>query len=287
MKKILLTGITSTHIWPTLEELSQREGIEVFGIKPPKAKTPVGDNIFASCITDLESLTEIYEKVHPTHILHGAGVCDLDACEGDPERAHRLNVMGTQNILSLKKPDQYFLYCSADLVFSGKNPPAQGYDESANPDPVSVVGKTLRLAEQEVLKDENNGLIRIGLPMGTSIQGKKGAVDWIEGRFKANKPATLFYDEYRSPIYLEEMGKLIADIFLEEPTGIYHAGGPKKASLYEMGEEILTYGDYDSSCLKGRYVHEQEVGPPRILDVSLNSTKAIELVGWEPRPWPR
>ena len=121
--------------------------------------------------------------------------------------------------------------------------------------------------------------------MGPSIQGKKGAVDWIEGRFKKNKPATLFFDEFRSATPTDDMGKMICELFLHEVTGYYHVAGPSTVSLYEMGKIILEYDNYDHSLLTGIYIEEEKNGPPRIYDVSLNSDKAYDKLGWKPKPW--
>ncbi len=282
--RVLCTGITSTHAWPAFCELAKLKHIELFGIRPPKAKLPVGENIFDVCITDKEQITEIVEKINPTHVLHAAGVCDLDGCEGDPVRAERINVQGTKLLSSLTQ-DAYFMYCSADLVFSGVNPPPGGYEEHHEPDPVSVVGRTLLAAEMEVQKHPKWAIVRIGLPMGPSIQGKKGAVDWIESRFKKGRPVTLFFDEFRSATRTDDIGKMICELFMHEVTGYYNVAGPSTVSLYDMGKIILKYDSYDHSLLTGIYIKEEKNGPPRVYDVSLNAEKTISKLGWKPKPW--
>ncbi len=284
IKRVLCTGITSTHAWPAFCELAKLQHIELFGIRPPKAKEPVGNHVFSACITDEKEISKIVQKVKPTHVLHAAGVCDLDGCEADPERAERINVQGTK-LLSRLTQNAYFMYCSADLVFSGKNPPENGYAEHHTPDPVSVVGKTLLAAEEETRQHPKWSIVRIGLPMGPSIQGKKGAVDWIEGRFKKNKPATLFFDEFRSATPTDDIGKMICELFLHEVTGYYHVAGPSTVSLYEMGKIILEYDNYDHSLLTGIYIKEEKNGPPRIFNVSLNSNKTYNKLGWKPKFW--
>ncbi|MGL1901760.1 MAG: sugar nucleotide-binding protein [Fibrobacterales bacterium] len=285
-KRILCTGITAIHTWPAFCALLENESHEVFGIKPPKAKVPSGPNIFSASLNNPEDYKKIFEEVQPTHVLHAAGVCDLDGCEADPARAHRINVDGAALIRELSH-NAYLMYCSADLVFSGVTPPQEGYAESHVPDPVSVVGKTYLLAEKEIEKHPRSAIVRMGLPMGPSIQGSKAAVDWIEGRFKKNRTVTLFYDEYRSAIHTDDVGEIITQLFNKEVTGLYHAGGPRPVSLYEMGDVISQYCEtYDKSLLKGRYTHEEKNGPPRVKNVHMDSSRVYSLLGWTPKLWP-
>lgn len=273
-------------MWPTYCELRKRDDIDLFTIKPPKAKDPSGPGIFAASFSNAEEIKHIYDTVKPTHVLHGAGICDLDASESRPEWTHLINVIGTRLISQLAK-DAYFMYCSADLVFSGVNHPANGYAEDSQPDPVSVVGKTLALAEKEVMQHNNSAILRVGLPMGDSVQGYKGPIDWIENRFKRNLPVTLFYDEFRSAIHTDDIGKMIAELFMREVRGIYHVGGPEPVSLYQMGQVISEYSPaYDKNLLKGRYTREEVGGPPRVINVHMDSSKTYQTLGWKARKWP-
>jgi dTDP-4-dehydrorhamnose reductase len=285
-KRILCTGITAIHAWPAFCKLLEEESNEIYGIKPPKAKAPSGPNIYAASLGDPDAYRKIFKEVQPTHVLHAAGVCDLDGCEADPARAHRINVEGARLIRELSA-NAYLLYCSADLVFSGVQPPAGGYTESHVPDPVSVVGKTYLLAEHEISQHPRAAIVRMGLPMGPSIQGSKAAVDWIEGRFKKSLQVTLFYDEFRSAIHTDDVGNIITQLFNREVTGLFHAGGPKAVSLYEMGDVISAYNDnYDKSLLRGRYTHEEQNGPPRVKNVHMDSSVVYSLLGWTPKLWP-
>ena len=160
-------------------------------------------------------------------MLHAAGVCDLDVCEARPQYAHNINVNGARSIVSVFSDSCYIMYMSADLVFSGNNTSARGYAETDRPDPVSVVGKTYVLAEKEIAKAPRHAIIRIGLPMGDSIQGKKGAIDFIEGRLKRGLPMSLFHDEYRSCIACEDLADAVVSLFSMEVEGLFHVGGPQ------------------------------------------------------------
>ena len=44
--------------------------------------------------------------------------------------------------------------------------------------------------------------------MGVSFNGHAGAIDWIQSRFKHRRPATLYFDEVRTPTYTDCLNPL-------------------------------------------------------------------------------
>jgi|WetSurMetagenome_2_1015567.scaffolds.fasta_scaffold09781_2 dTDP-4-dehydrorhamnose reductase len=284
--RVLVTGITSIHGWPIFQKFQSVIPSDcLFGIRPPSMAIPDHGNAAAICVTDNFELTRLRDDFKPTHVLHAAGVCDLDACEAKPEYAHNINVNGAKAIASVFSESCYIMYLSADLVFSGNNASGLGYSEDDKPDPVSVVGKTYMMAEKEIAKAKRHAIVRIGLPMGDSIQGKKGAIDFIEGRLKRGLPMSLFHDEYRSCIGCEDLAEATASLFFMEAKGLYHVGGPRPVSLYEIGERILKRGNYKKEALRKLSRRDEVNGPPRIGNVHLNSRKAENLLGRQFKPW--
>lgn len=285
-RKILLTGITSIHGWPIYNKLvSVFSPDRVFGVRPPRVVYPQGKNIVSGCVTDASLFEEINRAFAPTHVLHAAGVCDLDMCEDAPEKAHAINAFGAKNIIDVFGASCYIMYLSADLVFSGKNPPSGGYCEDHAPDPVSVVGKTYCAAEENMKKAITGTIVRIGLPMGESVQGEKGALDFIEGRFRRNLPMTLFHDEWRSCIHCDELAEIVVALLLREEQGLFHAGGPKPVSLYEIGQRIIDRGGYDPKLLKKLSRLDEKNGPPRVGNVHMNSSKVEKVLGRKIKEW--
>ena len=286
-RRILCTGITSIHGWPVFSALQKRfHHDQLYGIRPPHAKSPAADTIEAACMSDAAVFERIQKAFNPTHILHMAGVCDLDMCEDEPDKAYAINTIGAKNIVDVFGNDAYIMFLSADLVFSGNNPPSGGYTESHVPTPVSVVGKTFFEAEKHVAAAPRAATLRLGLPMGDSVQGEKGAIDFIEGRFKRGLPMTLFYDEWRSCIACTELADIVVELFLRETAGLYHCGGPRPASLYDIGEWIIKRGKYDPKLLKKLSRLEEKNGPPRMGNVHLNSGKLEQLLKRKISAWP-
>jgi dTDP-4-dehydrorhamnose reductase len=284
--RILITGITSIHGWPIYKKLRSLHGLEhLLGIRPPDMLMPDDENATSICMTDLDRLMEVKSTFHPTHILHAAGVCDLDACEQNPQFAYDINVRGARNIVSAFSDSCYIMYLSSDLVYSGNTNQSLGYFETDPPDPVSIVGKTYVQAEKEIAKSDRCSIIRIGLPMGDSIQGKKGAVDFIKNRLKRGLPMSLFHDEYRSCIGCDDLADAITSLFSMEVTGLFHMGGPHALSLYEIGERILKRGNYRREALRRLSRADENNGPPRIGNVHLNSGKAEQVLGRFIQQW--
>ena len=284
--RILITGITSIHGWPIYQKLQALVSPDrLFGIRPPGTTIPGCPNTASVCITDADELARLRSDFRPTHVLHAAGVCDLDACEAKPLYAHNINVNGATSIVTAFSGLCYIMYLSADLVFSGDNASSLGYQETDDPDPVSVVGKTYVMAEREIAKASRHAIVRIGLPMGDSLQGKKGAIDFIEGRLKRGLPMSLFHDEYRSCIGCDDLADAVISLFSLEVEGLFHVGGPRPVSLYEIGERILTRGNYGRESLRKWSRKDDVHGPPRIGNVHLNSGKAERLLGRGFKDW--
>jgi dTDP-4-dehydrorhamnose reductase len=284
--RVLITGVTSIHGWPVYKQLKNVVPPDrLFGVRPPAVKIPDCSNVASVCMTDDRALARLCEEFRPTHLLHAAGVCDLDMCEAQPHFAHAINVQGARNIVSVFAASCYIMYLSADLVFSGNAPSPQGYSETDPPDPVSVVGKTYALAEKEIAYAPRHSIVRLGLPMGRSIQGEKGAVDFIESRLRRGLPMSLFHDEYRSCIDCEDLADAVVSLFAMEAQGIFHVGGPRAVSLYKIGEQILKRGNYHSAALRKWSRADDVNGPPRIGNVHLNSAKAERLLGRSIKQW--
>jgi dTDP-4-dehydrorhamnose reductase len=130
-------------------------------------------------------------------------------------------------------------------------------------------------------------ILRISLPMGISFNGHAGAIDWIQSRFKKDRPATLYFDEIRTPTYTDCLNEVCEIALASEITGLYHAGGPRRLSLYNIAQIINRVGGYDPHLLIGCPRIQAGPIPPRAGNVSLNSNKLADSLGYEPfDPWP-
>jgi dTDP-4-dehydrorhamnose reductase len=130
-------------------------------------------------------------------------------------------------------------------------------------------------------------VLRISLPMGISLNGHAGAIDWIQSRFKKHRPATLYFDEIRTPTYTDCLSPLCDAVLASGLTGLYHAGGPRALSLYQIAQIISRVGGYRPEDLRGCPRIAAGPIPPRAGNVSMDSGRLAAALGFQPfDPWP-
>ena len=71
-------------------------------------------------ITDADCVQNWMQQNKPEAVLHCAAVSDTGACQREPERTEKINVVGCVNLASAcAKHDAKFIFCSSDQVYSG------------------------------------------------------------------------------------------------------------------------------------------------------------------------
>jgi len=284
---ILVTGVAGVAGYNAFHYLRERYPGRVIAIRREKYWTLHGPGIVACDAEDRAALRRLFRKHRFGSVLNCAGSCKLKSCELDPAMAERVNVQGVANLLDMMEEHHARLvHLSIDLVFSGRG---TGWRTEHDPvDPVTVYGDTMARAEHLVLSRRADAcVLRISLPMGVSFNGHAGAIDWIQSRFKQNKPATLYYDEIRTPTYTDCLNRVIEDVVHRDLAGLFHAGGPRSLSLFQIAQIVNRVGGYDPDCLMGCLRREAGPLPPRAGDVSLDSRRLAAALGYEPfDSWP-
>jgi dTDP-4-dehydrorhamnose reductase len=275
---LLITGVAGVQGFNAFHYFRARYGDRVIGLRPIKNWPLVDDGIVPCDMEDTRSFRQVVEQYGIRSVLSCGGSCALKSCELDPQMADRVNVQSIRAMLDSIDPGLRLVHTSIDLVFSGN---AGGdYLEDDPTDPVTVYGKTMVEGERMIVeRHDNYCILRISLPMGVSFNGHAGAIDWIQNRFACGLPATLYYDEVRTPTYVDCLHEVFERVLTSDITGIYHAGGPRKVSLFEIAQVINRVGGYDPDLLHGCYRIEAGPIPPRAGDVTMDSSKLTAAFG--------
>ncbi len=284
---LLITGIAGVAGYNAFGHFRKKFGDQVIGLRPVKNWPLSGESIVACDIEDESRFKELIDKYQIRSILNCGGSCALKSCELDPQMAERVNVDGVRSLLkAIDRSDIQLLHLSIDLVYSGRGD--GDHVETDLPDPVTVYGRTMVDAERLIQETRPEScILRISLPMGVSFNGHAGAIDWIQSRFAKNKPATLYYDEIRTPTYVECLNETIEEVIARKISGLFHAGGKVKLSLFQIAQIVNRVGGYDPEHLMGCPRIEAGPMPPRAGNVTLNSDKLAKALGRSPfLNWP-
>jgi dTDP-4-dehydrorhamnose reductase len=284
---LLITGITGVAGYNALHYFRKRYPGQVIGIRPRQTWRLTGDDVVALDAEDAHGVRALFDRHRFGAVLNCVGNCALKSCELDPAMAQQVNVDSAAAVTAgARSHGSRLVHLSSDLVFSGTG--AGNHVESDPVDPVTVYGKTMVAAETVVRSaDPDAAILRISLPMGPSFNRHAGAIDWIQSRFRAGRPATLYIDEVRSCTYTEDLDRVFERFLAGTESGLHHLGGPRAVTLYQIGQIVNRVGGYDPHLLKGCPRRLAGPVPPRAGNVSMSSAKLIARLGSNPfRPWP-
>ncbi len=285
---LLITGVSGVAGYNAFHYFHARHPGQVIGLRPRQTFRLNGPGIVALDAEDAAGMRWLFDEFGFRSVLNAVGNCALKSCELDPAMAHVLNVASAAMLIdNALRHRTRVVHLSSDLVFSGTK---QGNHVETDPiDPVTIYGKTMAQAEG-LFADRypHAAVLRISLPMGPSFNRHAGAIDWIQSRFRNGRPATLYFDEVRSCTYCDDLNRVFERFLVGDENGLFHLGGPRANTLYQIAQVVNRVGDYDPVLLKGCPRLEAGPMPPRAGNVSMNSDKLIRL--WDGvtpfRPWP-
>ncbi|MCC5876096.1 MAG: SDR family oxidoreductase [Candidatus Sumerlaeia bacterium] len=234
-------------------------------------------------LLDFPKVTELFAQEKPDFVFHGAGATSIGACQNNPSATEALNVGVTRHLLHLTTGR--LLFCSTDLVFEGTEAP---YDEKSTPKPLHEYGSQKLTAELDVLGTPRGVVIRLPLVLGQPGKWGSSALTWMVDALKQQKPVNLFHDEWRSPVWVEDVARACEVIFttakdtVPQPA-IYHAAGADRLNRVEMGEMACRAFGLDASLIRPLSRLDVPGGEQRARDVSLKNNQLAAL-GWKPTP---
>lgn len=202
----------------------------------------------------IESFEEIIEFFNPANVINCAALTDVDLCEENPESAERVN--GDAPGAIARRCDDFdirFVHVSTDYVFDGTE--REPYDESAQPNPIQVYGKTKLKGEQLVRQHSDECLIpRLSFVWGIhrDTSSMAGFPSWVTSRINESLEVPLFVDQWISPTRAGQAAETILELILEGVGGVYHVASSSCVTPFEFGQLLLEYLDINTSGVLNR-----------------------------------
>ncbi|MFH1594016.1 MAG: dTDP-4-dehydrorhamnose reductase [Candidatus Omnitrophota bacterium] len=245
-EKILVTGSCGMLGAYLVSELYSDYDIIALDIRrsPFHAAWPVE---YIECdITDRKRTGQRINGAKPDLVIHAAAWTDVDGCEGDPDRANKVNGEGTGNVVaSLKESSVPIIYISTDFVFDGKK--RRSYTEDDVVGPLSVYGRSKVEGEKRVAALKRYAIVRTSWLYGAN---GKNFVDAILKRAETEREFKVVDDQTGCPTYAKDLAKAIK-IFIKSPwqPGIYNISNSGRVSWFGYAKEIIRSAGIDGVAI--------------------------------------
>jgi dTDP-4-dehydrorhamnose reductase len=228
---------------------------------------------------DVGDRDQVYQAIlalQPDAVVHAGAWTAVDACESDPERAYRVNALGTRWVADAsRRAGAHLCYVSTDYVFDGtKDDPYVEWDPT---NPQSVYGRSKWGGEQEVAAHAPGAsVVRTSWVCGEHGHNMVKTVLSL-----ADRPHLAFVDDQRGcPSFTADLAVAIRRLTVSRLPGVFHVTNQGAVSWYELVRDILEVAGHDPEIVKP--ISTAELDPPRPAPRPANSVldnAALRLAG--------
>lgn len=228
-------------------------------------------------LTAIDRIESFIEAVYPDAIIHNAAMTLVDECEQKSDQAFLTNVMATAEIARIaKRRSIRLIYVSSDMVFDGKK---GNYREDDDVNPVNYYGKTKVLAEESIKSVCKDYVIaRSALIYGGAITSSNSFVEKTLHHIRKGQPINLFYDQYRSPILVDNLAEALVELAEHPFIGTIHLGGSERLNRYDFGLIMADIFHFSITLLNCCSMYDFVTPAKRPQDVSLNISRARDIL---------
>lgn len=236
-----------------------------------------------------DSMVAVVQEFKPEIVIHTAGVRGLK----DTELSHRINIGGLVSFLDvldaqLGEGGYNFTYISTDLVYAHSDGVISEHDAELNP--IGTYATEKVEAEELLQTRRQRTSLNLAIVRGPFIYGWNLYHDTsynnnffiqMVTKLSAGESPTLFDDEFRTPVYIEDASHIIVGAalkFAREP----HAEGSRVFNLtsgevitrYEFGLEICKAFGFDCKLVDRKTLHD---GNPEMAELAKRRPQRIHL----------
>ena len=225
---------------------------------------------------DLNNLRELLEKEKPDVLVNTMGYSNIDFCELNKSDTEMLHVEVTEKICKLCEnigTKQIFL--SSDYVFDGEK---GNYSEDDVPNPVNYYGLSKLKAEQLILKNPINTIIRTSVIYDWDYRAR--FFNSVIKNLQSNQAINATTDVYNSVTFLDNLVESIFKVITLNQNGIFHVVDSACVNRFEFAEMIAKIFRLDKNLIKTVSVQDEPKNiAKRPKNACLNNSKAKKELG--------
>lgn len=184
-------------------------------------------------VADRDAVLAAITATRPDVVVNAAAWTAVDACEGDPDRAFRLNALAVRHVADgARRAGAHVCHLSTDYVFDGDQP--DPYREWDPPCPRSVYGRSKLGGEQEL--DPGSTIVRTSWVCGAH---GSNMVKTILRLASEHDQLTFVSDQRGHPTFAADLASAIRDLVVARLPGLFHITNQGAVSWYEFAQEVL------------------------------------------------
>lgn len=214
-------------------------------------------------------------------VIHPAAYTNVDGCARDPDRAYRVNALGTRYVaLACQALDASLVYISTNEVFDGAA--SSPYLEYDRPAPINPYGFSKWAGEQAVRELLHRFyIVRVAWLFG----GERNFVRTVLRLASERNEIAMVVDEIGSPTYAPDAAAAIARLVEMPYYGTYHLVNEGFCSRYEFAAAVLRLAGRADVTLRpislAEYQRSSRVPPYTPLRNVAAAALGIRLRPWE------
>jgi dTDP-4-dehydrorhamnose reductase len=206
-------------------------------------------------ITDRGQVEAAVTGARPEVVVNAAAWTAVDDCEGDPDRADRINGRAVGGLVeAVERVGGRLVQISTDYVFDGRLD--RPYVETDRPNPRSAYGRSKLMGEQATR------------PTDTIIR-----TSWVCGRHGPNMVKTVLRlagshpvlrfvdDQVGHPTLAADLASMVTRLVDEERPGLFHVTNQGAVSWFAFAREVLAAAGLDPERVEP--VSTADLDPPR------------------------
>lgn len=283
-QSILVTGASGFVGEKLLTKLVEFGCRQVVGTQFTRLVEVPGATLVPVDLRDQRAVDRLFRDLKPKLVFHCAALTDPGFCEREPESAEAAIVHVAEHLISARNkhtPETRLISLSTDMVFNGKG---RHYSEADAPTPISVYGRCKAKADAQMLAESATVVLRPALIYGEPSTHHGSFLAWMIQTLAEGKPLRLFSDEYRSPVYVGDLLELMIRAGSQPQThSLYNVGGAERLSRVEMGEVLCRQFGFSEELILSVTLEAAGLQGTRPADVSLDSSRANQTFGFQPR----
>lgn len=212
-------------------------------------------------LTDGAAVRRLVVQIRPGAIIH-------TAYRKDGPLAHQVTAEGTRALAEAATAvGARLVHVSSDVIFDGEHAP---YDETALPAPIHPYGEAKAAAEAAV-RHSAPGAAIVRTSLICRLDPPDRITGWMIDSLRQHAPITLFTDEIRSPVWIDDLASALIELAHADFAGVINVAGPQALSRYEMGQRLARRFGLDAGGITAGLSLDSGLARPRncTLDVRL------------------